>query len=568
MARSLGIKAKLGFVQGSFPRPVDNPFELARWDRCNNVILSWIANSVSEDISASMVHSISCIQVWTDLQDHFGGDNTMREYSISKDISLLMQGEMNVPTHFGKLLQLWGDEDSYENYDLCTLEEQCKSTKCMTNKKLKTRIQKFLMGLNDIHSQIRSQILATRPTPSLNEVNSLVVSDEVQKKLTQPIMLEASALYSAFTNNNDRTYGQNNERYQAPNDRQYGNNKPYTTQNLQNSPNGTQNNRNRRPLFCTHCQLQVHLKESCYKLVGYSPGHKLYKGGPSPNYRGIKHSANNVSSSSTTTNTLSTEKVHAGPDDPSPSQLSQVQDQLTKLLHMFNQKEQKDTSQSHMAGISCLTTTKVTNNTWILDSGATDHVTPHMHLLFDVKLMKNPYEVLMPNGTKAAVTHTGSCTINDNLIIHEVLLVPDFKFNLLSIGKLLASSAYIAHFVNNKCYIQYQAKHTILGIGDLTDGLYQLKGSYKHLSLASIASRDQLSLWHYRLGHLSIDTLSTTLKNIFPTMSCNKAKFCCDICPSAKQTRLQFPSSHTHSTQIFELIHVDIWGPFGTPTST
>ncbi|KAL9663805.1 hypothetical protein QQ045_019196 [Rhodiola kirilowii] len=143
MIRSLGIK------------PVDDPYKLARWERCNGVVLSWIINSVSDEIATSLVHYVSCVQAWNNLQNRFGGDNSMREYSIVKEITLLMQGELIVASYFNKLLQLCGDEDSYENDVLCTLGEQCLSTKCMQNKKLKTGIQKFLMGLNEVHAHIR-----------------------------------------------------------------------------------------------------------------------------------------------------------------------------------------------------------------------------------------------------------------------------------------------------------------------------------------------------------------------------------------------------------------------------
>ncbi|KAL9666314.1 hypothetical protein QQ045_000642 [Rhodiola kirilowii] len=129
MIRSLGIKAKLGFVQGLFPRPVGDPYKLARWERCNGVVLSWIINSVSNEIAASLVHSFSCVQAWNNLQSRFGGVNSMREYSIVKEITLLLQGELTVASYFNKLLQLWGDEDSYENGVLCTLGDQCLSTK-------------------------------------------------------------------------------------------------------------------------------------------------------------------------------------------------------------------------------------------------------------------------------------------------------------------------------------------------------------------------------------------------------------------------------------------------------
>ncbi|CAM8904486.1 unnamed protein product [Rhodiola kirilowii] len=335
MSRTLGVKTKMEFVLGSVPRPVNDSLKLARWERCNNVILTWIKNTVSDEIVSSLVHSTSCIQAWIDLKIRFGGDYAMKEYSISREINLLMQGEMTVSTYFSKLLQLWGDEDSYEDDDLCDLAEKCKSTKCMHDKKTKTRIQKFLMGLNDIHANVRTQILATRPLPDLNEAYSLILSDESQKRISKPVVIKASALYSSYSKQSDRQNNSSSDRqFNNYNDRQSGFNKANGTNSTANT------DRNRRTLQCIHCQLQGHLKETCYRLVGYPQGHKLYKGDTTSNYRNSKPAANNVSMMPHSTNSVD-RSLPAGSEDSPTNQLAHMQEQLTKLFSLFSQQEKK-----------------------------------------------------------------------------------------------------------------------------------------------------------------------------------------------------------------------------------
>ena len=72
-----------------------------------------------------------------------------------------------------------------------------------------------------------------------------------------------------------------------------------------------------------------------------------------------------------------------------------------------------------------------------------------------------------------------------------------------------------------------------------------------------------MELWHKRLGHVS----STVLSRMF---SVNKQSACriskCLVCPYAKQTRNVFPKSSIKSTACFELLHVDLWGPYNTTT--
>ena len=40
----------------------------------------------------------------------------------------------------------------------------------------------------------------------------------------------------------------------------------------------------------------------------------------------------------------------------------------------------------------------------------------------------------------------------------------------------------------------------------------------------------------------------------------------CAPCHLAKQHKLSFPLSKTNSQNVFDLIHIDIWGPLGTPS--
>jgi len=70
-------------------------------------------------------------------------------------------------------------------------------------------------------------------------------------------------------------------------------------------------------------------------------------------------------------------------------------------------------------------------------------------------------------------------------------------------------------------------------------------------------------LWHMRLGHLAFDQL----KNI-GISECSNSRFhaVCQIYPVVKMYRNSFPLSNIRATSYFELLHVDIWGPY--PHST
>lgn len=68
---------------------------------------------------------------------------------------------------------------------------------------------------------------------------------------------------------------------------------------------------------------------------------------------------------------------------------------------------------------------------------------------------------------------------------------------------------------------------------------------------------ENISLWHKRLGHPS----DVILNHLSFCKNKRKETIVCDTCHLAKQARFPFFSSNTTSLDIFELIHVDIWGP-------
>ncbi|CAM8890250.1 unnamed protein product [Rhodiola kirilowii] len=106
MEMALGIKMKLGFICGEFTRPID-AYQGARWDKCNNVVLSWIINSVSPEIGSSLIHSTDYMHAWEDLEERLSGTNDFTIFSIQQEISMLMQKDKTIAQYHNKLIQLW-----------------------------------------------------------------------------------------------------------------------------------------------------------------------------------------------------------------------------------------------------------------------------------------------------------------------------------------------------------------------------------------------------------------------------------------------------------------------------
>lgn len=78
-----------------------------------------------------------------------------------------------------------------------------------------------------------------------------------------------------------------------------------------------------------------------------------------------------------------------------------------------------------------------------------------------------------------------------------------------------------------------------------------------------IEGLSQTMLWHHRLGHTPIERMKK-IRAVKDNIKTGQEE--CMVCPQAKFTKLPFNSSHSRATEVFELIHIDIWGPYKVPT--
>ncbi|KAL0320335.1 UNVERIFIED_CONTAM: hypothetical protein Sradi_5295000 [Sesamum radiatum] len=56
---SLGTKMKIGFIDGTFPRPVIGSHNFEQWRRVDLMVTSWIWNSISKDLVEAFMYVAS-----------------------------------------------------------------------------------------------------------------------------------------------------------------------------------------------------------------------------------------------------------------------------------------------------------------------------------------------------------------------------------------------------------------------------------------------------------------------------------------------------------------------------
>lgn len=158
--------------------------------------------------------------------------------------------------------------------------------------------------------------------------------------------------------------------------------------------------------------------------------------------------------------------------------------------------------------------------------------------------------------------------------MHNVFYIPDLKFNLLSVFKDTKQLNCVATFYTNFCIFQDLSSKKVKIVGKERKGLYflmnqTLPGRKKAttsygFTIKTIRNKNDVALWHKRLGHIS----SKNFLIVFHDIKNDVVNILnqCSICPWAKQSRLPFPKRLSISTKVVDLVHMDVWGPYKSPS--
>lgn len=146
--------------------------------------------------------------------------------------------------------------------------------------------------------------------------------------------------------------------------------------------------------------------------------------------------------------------------------------------------------------------------------------------------------------------------ISPHITLVNVYFIPEFKINLISVSCLIQSSNLSLIFLPNKCLLQDLKTKQVVGEAYQQGNLYQLPSSQMSYSIATATPK----IWHNRLGHVS----DPVLKHLdLPTQNNCRP---CDSCHLAKQQRLPFSKNTGSAMFSFQLLHIDLWGPYKIPS--
>ncbi|XP_019176308.1 PREDICTED: uncharacterized protein LOC109171699 [Ipomoea nil] len=155
----------------------------------------------------------------------------------------------------------------------------------------------------------------------------------------------------------------------------------------------------------------------------------------------------------------------------------------------------------------------LSSHTWILDSGATNNIVCSLDCLTNYHMV-DEVKVNLPTGQCISVEHIGDAKLSENLCLKEALHIPSFKFNIVSVSKLIEDAAYTLTFMSKQCTIQ-GIHGQIVGLAKEENGLYILVEP-KSQNKCYVMQCTSPELWHQRLGMPSpVINLSTPYQMLY-----------------------------------------------------
>jgi hypothetical protein len=177
MKRALRAKNKLGFVDGSITKPSDpNDPLLEAWERCNDMIVLWIHNSVSSSVKSSFILVDNAYDIWNELCERLTQQNGLRIFQLIGALANLTQGNDLVSVYYGKLKTIWDELTLHCPLPECSYGQM----KMLIDRYQQDCVIQFLIGLNETYSNVRDQIMLMDPIPQVSKVFSLIQQQEKQ----------------------------------------------------------------------------------------------------------------------------------------------------------------------------------------------------------------------------------------------------------------------------------------------------------------------------------------------------------------------------------------------------
>lgn len=215
--------------------------------------------------------------------------------------------------------------------------------------------------------------------------------------------------------------------------------------------------------------------------------------------------------------------------------------------------------------VECVFLSELKKKNWIVDSGATCHMTWEKKCF--ANLLKYDGKVKVANGEEIDIAGIGTVKLNvktakkeiKTLMLKDVLWVPRLGESLLSVRKLVHEGNAIK-FDKNKVYLKKGEIEE--EIGDMKENQYQLKEVEAGMKAEATNEVEEKCVhdWHKILSHRNLKSIKEMEKFGMKIKKCD----CCDDCEPCligKMAKMKFPKQATETEGIMDVMVSDLCGP-------
>jgi transposase InsO family protein len=499
----LKTKGLEGYVTGEVKEPENtSSVEWKTWSTTNSLVVAWLLTSLIPAIATTVETISSASEMWKTLTKLYSGEgNVMLMVEAQEKISALRQGERSVAEYVAELKSLWSDLDHYDPLGLEHSDCIAKMKKWVERR----RVIEFLKGLNPEFEGRRDAMFHQTTLPTLDEAIAAMAQEELKKKvLPSAAPCSPSPTYAIVRGKETRE--------------------------------------------CFNCGEMGHLMRDCHapRKPTYGRGRGVDRGGTrgGRGYAGRSNRGRGYGyRGDYKANAVTLEEGSSGT----------TPDNVANFAH--------STSGSFNQAFMSMNTS---HSSWILDSGASRHVTGMSGEFTSYKPYSFAHKetIQTADGTSCQVKGEGIVQCTPSITLSSVLYVHSFPVNLISISSLVDNMDCRVSLDRENCLIQERRTGKKLGIGIRRDGLWYLdrRGTNEDVcALMASTSKEvtEVLLLHCRLGHISFEIMSKMFPVEFSKV--DKHMLICDACEYGKHTRTSYVSRGLRSILPFMLIHSDVW---------
>ncbi|KAM1941804.1 hypothetical protein ACFX13_029341 [Malus domestica] len=502
---------------------IPNPaFEI--WYEKDQNILIWLNSTLSEDIIPFTVGVTSARDLWLNLEHRFGGVSAAHIHQLRSRLHSVHKGDLSISDYLQKIKgltdSLMAAGAPVSDHDLIVVT---------------------LNGLPDEYESFIDSIMLRLSTTTLDDLHGLLLNKEVfMLRKKKSVNSSASEPFQAFATQSQPPLLPTPQFYNFP--------QAYAAhQSFSNPPPKFSNNNRGRGSF---------QRRGNAKNFNASRGHFSNSGGPHGNYR------NNY----VNRNTSGGNRNSFG-GRTSCQICNSFDHEALDCYERMNPAFAGRIPPAKLAAMCAHTGSKQSPTPWLMDSGATSHITN------DISAIQSPHpysgedKVYIGDGQGMAIHHTGNSTVSTplaNFRLSNILHVPLMKFNLLSAYQFLKDNHCSLTLDSDGSEIKHRSSGRMLFRGPVKEGFYPFQGlsnvSAPHSALFS--TKASLQTWHKRLGHPSSAMFRRILNKHSLAHSGDKlVSFFCTNCAIGKNHKLSFSSSTSSISTSLELLHCDVWGP-------